>query len=165
MLDASRSRMKTMATSTSGGYAIREATSIVVSRDAALVALVRRASPDPWLVESCGDWRRIDQALGNRRVHLAILDDEAVPEGNRSELIDKIHKWFPDALIIYVAGKHSQTVERSARASGVLCYTSKPVEVERLEHLLRSLSHRSIEPSDAPYSTSGSPSGPVPPLR
>jgi DNA-binding NtrC family response regulator len=146
MLDASQSGMKAKVTSTSGGYAIREATSLVVSRDAAVVALVRRASPDPWLVESRGDWRRIGQALGNRRVHLVVLDDEAVPEGNHSELIDKIRTWFPDALIIYVAGKHSQTVERSARASGVLCYTSKPVEVERLEHLLRSLSHRSSEP-------------------
>ncbi len=165
MLDASRSGMKAMATSTSGGYAMREATSLVVSRDAALVALVRRASPDPWLVESRGDWRRIGQALGDRRVHLVLLDDEAVPEGNRSGLIDKIHKWFPDALIIYVAGKHNQAVERSARASGVLCYTSKPVEAERLEHLLRSLSHRSIEPSGARTRSAARRAEPLPPLR
>jgi DNA-binding NarL/FixJ family response regulator len=134
---------------THGRSARRETTSLLVTRDVGLVELVRRACPDPWLVESRGDWRRIGEAVGTRRVHVVVLDDDAVPEGNRRELIDNIHMWFPDVLIIYVAARHSQTVERSARASGVLCYTSKPVEAERLEHLLRSISHRFTEPSDA----------------
>ena len=130
-----------------GRFAAGEAMSLVVTRDAALVELVRRSCPFPWLVESRDDWRRIGETVRTRHVRVVVFDDDAVPEGNRSELIDNIHTWFPDVLIIYVAGQHSQMVERSARASGVLCYTSKPIEAERLEHLLRSLSHRLTESS------------------
>jgi hypothetical protein len=50
-------------------------------------------------------------------------------------------------MIIYVAGKHDASVERMARANGVLSYTSKPLEVGRLESLLKGLSHRPPESS------------------
>jgi response regulator of citrate/malate metabolism len=123
----------------SSRFGAGRATSLVVSRDAALAELVRRACPAPWAVEICRDWRRVGEIVGTYDVRLIVFDDDAVPEANRSELIDGIHVWSPQVLIVYVAGNHSEAVERSARAGGVLCYTSKPIDAERLEHLLRSL--------------------------
>jgi len=145
MLDALILPMNSLANM--GRFKGREATSLVVTRDSTLVELVRRTWPFPWLVENHDDWHRIGEIVRTRHVRVIIIDDDAVPEENRSELIENIHNCFSDVLIIYVAGKHSQAVERSARASGILSYTSKPVEAERLEHLLRSLSHRLTEPS------------------
>jgi DNA-binding NtrC family response regulator len=147
MLDALMLFMNSLANT--GRFTAREATSLVVTRDIGLVELVRRTWPFPWLVENHDDWHRIGATVRSHNVRVIIFDDDAVPEENRSELIENIHNCFPDVLIIYIAGKHSQAVERSARASGILSYTSKPVEAERLEHLLKSLSHRLTEPSGA----------------
>lgn len=119
-----------------------EATSLVVSRDPEVVTLVRRSCSARWCVDARGDWRQIETIAGSLEVGIVVFDDDVVPEEERSQLIANMHVWFPEALIIYVAGQHSQAVERLARAGGVLSYTSKPVDAERLESLLRSLSKR-----------------------
>jgi DNA-binding NtrC family response regulator len=98
-------------------------------------------------VEARDDWRRIDKASGGLDVGIVVLDDDVVPEAERSELIANLHTWFPHAMVIYVAGQHEASVERMARAGGVLSYTSKPVDVARLESLLRGLSSRRLESS------------------
>jgi hypothetical protein len=79
-------------------------------------------------------------------VEIVVLDDDVVPEGERRELIAGLRTWFPRAMIVYVAGAHGSSVERMARASGVLSYTAKPVDVARVERLLSCLSHRRLEP-------------------
>jgi DNA-binding NtrC family response regulator len=124
-----------------------EAASLVVSRAPDLVALVQRSCSPSWSVEARGDWRRIDKASGGLDVGIVVLDDDVVPEEERSDLIANLRTWFPHAMIIYIAGKHDAAVERMARAGGVLSYTSKPVDVARLESLLRGLSHRRLESS------------------
>lgn len=125
------------------------ATSLVVSRDKELIALVRRSCSPPWSVEARSDWHRAGKLVGSLGVAAVVFDDDVVPQKERSELIANIHVWFPQAVIIYVAGKHNREVECLAREGGVLSYTSKPVEAERLESLLRSLSHRgNTSPSD-----------------
>jgi DNA-binding NarL/FixJ family response regulator len=98
-------------------------------------------------VEARGDWRCIERAGGDFDVAIVVLDDDVVPEDERSDLIANIHGWFPQAMILYVAGKHGAAVERMARAAGVLSYTSKPVDVARVESLLKGLAHRRIEAS------------------
>lgn len=129
-----------------GRFGTGRAINLVVSRDAAVVELVHRACP---VVEIRSDWRLVGEIAGTYDVRVVVFDDDAVPEGNRSELIDDIHVWFPQVLIVYVAGNHSQAVERSARAGGILYYTSKPVDAERLDLLLRSL-YRSTRASGLP---------------
>jgi response regulator of citrate/malate metabolism len=142
MLDAFPDAMMTYANGTRARRT--EATSLVVSRDPEIVALVRRSCSALWCVEARDDWDRIDNITGNLGVGIIVVDDDVVPEEERSQLIANIHVWFPEGLIIYVAGNHSQAVERLARAGGVLSYTSKPVDAERLERLLRSLSSRAL---------------------
>src|SRR5262245_1373923 len=119
-----------------------EARSLVVSRDPSVVAVVRRSCSASWRVEVHRDWRRIEQITGRLDVGIVVVDDDLVSEGERSRLIANIHVWFPEGLIIYVAGNHSEAAERLARAGGVLTYTSKPVEAERLQGLLQRLSNR-----------------------
>jgi len=141
MLDAFLDGMMTYPSSAVRGRRT-EAMSLVVSRDPEIVALVRRSCSAPWYVEVRDDWRQIDNIIGNLDVGIVVIDDDVVPEEERSQLIANIHVWFPEGLIIYVASNHSQAVERLARAGSVLSYTSKPVDAERLERLLGSLSSR-----------------------
>ena len=122
-----------------------KAASLVVSRAPDLVSLVQRSCAPSWSVEARDDWSRIEKATGGPNVGIVVLDDDVVPEKERSGLIANLHAWFPHAMIIYVAGKHDASVERMARAGGVLSYTSKPVDVARLERLVRGLSHRRLE--------------------
>ncbi len=118
------------------------ATSLVVSRDPQLVALARRSCSAHWRVEALPDWRRIEKLVDRLHVGIVVFDDDVIPEEDRSQLIANLHMWFPEGLIIYVAGQHSEAVERVARVDGVLSYTSKPVDTDRIESLLRSLSNR-----------------------
>lgn len=147
MLDALPEGMMTSASGTVKGRRT-EAMSLVISRDPEIVALVRRSCSAPWCVEVRGDWRQTGDLAGNLDVGIVIVDDDVVPEEERSQLIANIHVWFPEGLIIYVAGSHSQAVERLARAGGVLSYTSKPIDAERVERLLSCLSSRA--PSRTP---------------
>jgi DNA-binding NtrC family response regulator len=134
-----------MRRSVSSAVRTPEAAGLVVSRAPDLFALVQRSCSPSWNVEAREDWRCIERAAGALEVGVVVLDDDVVPENQRSDLIANIHIWFPQAMIIYVAGKHDAGIERMARAAGVLSYTSKPVDVARLQSLLRSLSHRRLQ--------------------
>jgi DNA-binding NtrC family response regulator len=119
-----------------------EAMGLVVSHDPELISVVRRSCTEHWYVEVRRDWHQIHDIVGNLDVGIVVVDDDVVPEEERSRLIADIRVWFPESLIVYVAGNHSEAVERLARASGVLSYTSKPLDSERLERLLRNLATR-----------------------
>jgi hypothetical protein len=116
------------------------AMSLVFSRDPEVVDLVRRSCPRAWCVEVCETWGTVLAAMPKRQsVRIVLFDDEAVGEDERRARIEEIHVRFSEAFVIYVAGTHTQATERSARMGGVVCYTSKPLDAERLHLLLGSL--------------------------
>ena len=124
------------------------ATSLVLSRDPAVVDLIRRSCPHAWRTEVCESWSTVVGATRERHsVRIVVFDDDAVGdvgevgENERRQRIEEIHARFPEAFVIYVAGTHTAAIERSARMGGLLCYTSKPIDAERLESVLSRLYH------------------------
>ena len=119
-----------------------EPAALVLSHDGSLLELVLQACGPAWVVEPCFGCRAASQLLSGRTVRLAVVDDEALAESERSWFIDHVHRRSPDALIVYLASHHSPELERAIRTHGVLYYTAKPVETERLNQVLRGIAER-----------------------
>lgn len=119
-----------------------EPAALVLSRDGSLLELVLQACGPPWVVEPCLGCRAASQFLSERTIRLVVVDDEALAESERGWFIDHIHRRSPDALVVYLASRHSPELERAIRAHGVLHYTAKPVETDRLTQVLRGIAAR-----------------------
>ena len=68
-----------------------------------------------------------------------MVDDEHLLLSDRGWLLDKLQNWMPRALIVYIASQHAPNVEKLARWRGAGYYLSKPVDTERLTHLMEGL--------------------------
>ena len=77
--------------------------------------------------------------IPNGDCRVVVLDDEKLVEADRGWLLNKIQNWMPQAFIIYVASQHSADVERLARSRGAGYYLSKPIDIERLTHVIAGL--------------------------
>lgn len=115
---------------------------VVLSHDGSLLELVLQACVPPWVVEPCFGCRAASQMISERSIQLVVVDDEALAESEQGWFIDHVHRRSPDALIVYLASRHSPELERAIRAHGVLHYTAKPVETERLNRVLRGVAER-----------------------
>jgi response regulator RpfG family c-di-GMP phosphodiesterase len=71
-------------------------------------------------------------------VRLMIFDDQVVEENDRNWLLAKIRKYFPGAVLLYVAGSQSDRNEKRARTNGAQYYVSKPLSLERFGLVLQS---------------------------
>jgi DNA-binding NtrC family response regulator len=113
-------------------------TVVVFSADKELTALAQRAAPEPWKVENCEDPAIGREALSRPNVKLVIVDDEVVREDARGWLLDRIHRFVPQALLIYVAASHSPADEKRARSYAAQYYTAKPIDAERTLRVVQS---------------------------
>jgi DNA-binding NtrC family response regulator len=116
----------------------RSRTMVVFSVDQSVVEMAAAAAPSTWAVENCRDPHEARAVLGRPAIRLVILDDEAINESTRGWLLDRIHRYAPQALVIYVAASHDPENERRARASRVQYYTAKPLDTNRTLRVLRS---------------------------
>ncbi len=96
------------------------------------------AAPSTWAIQNCTDPQEARGALARPGVRLVIMDDEAINESTRGWLLDRIHRYAPHALVIYVAASHDAESERRARASRVQYYTAKPLDQDRTLRVLKS---------------------------
>lgn len=113
-------------------------TVVVFSADKELTELARQAAPHPWKVEPCEDPSLGRQVLQRPNVKVVIVDDEVVREDSRGWLLDRIHRFVPQALLIYVAASHSAADEKRARSYAAQYYTAKPIDVERTMRVVQS---------------------------
>jgi DNA-binding NtrC family response regulator len=139
--------MRSLATTTRASAA--EPIGLVVSLDGDLVRRVRGSCAAGWTVEELADGASLREAVGRLDVGLVVLDDERIPEADRAALMADLRVWFPRAPIVYVASAHSAGVERCARAGGIVAYTSKPLDGERLGRLVRGITSRRNPPRAA----------------
>jgi DNA-binding NtrC family response regulator len=100
--------------------------------------LAAAAVPATWEVHSCIDPHDARSLLTRPSVRLVIVDDEAIAHSTRGWLLDRIHRYAPHALVIYVAASHDLENERRARASRVQYYTAKPLDTTRTLRVLKS---------------------------
>jgi hypothetical protein len=113
-------------------------TLVLFSSDKELTALVRKIVKAPWKVELCEDPAIGREALARPSVRLVIVDDCAVDEEARGWLLDRIHKFVPQALLIYIASTHSEADERRARGYSAQYYTAKPLDTDRVARVIES---------------------------
>jgi DNA-binding response OmpR family regulator len=112
---------------------------LLLSDDMALANLVSGIVEQPWkLVRHGTDQRERREAFSQANVRLVIFDDQAVAESDHDMVLAQIRKHHPGIALLYVAASQSDANEKRARASGAHYYVSKPLSVERFEHVLRS---------------------------
>lgn len=113
-------------------------TLVVFSADKQLIAMVRKTIKPPWKIELCEDPAIGREALSRPSVRLVIVDDGAVDEEARGWLLDRVRKFVPQALLIYIASSHSEADERRARGYSAQYYTAKPLDEMRTSRVIES---------------------------
>ncbi|HVN30163.1 MAG TPA: hypothetical protein VMT64_16810 [Candidatus Binataceae bacterium] len=116
----------------------RAPTLVLFSADKALTGLVKKTVAAPWKIETCEDPAIGREALSRPSVRLVIVDDGAVDEEARGWLLDRIRKFVPQALLIYIASSHSEADERRARGYSAQFYTAKPLDFDRVARVIES---------------------------
>jgi DNA-binding response OmpR family regulator len=113
-------------------------TLVLFSADRELTALVKKSVKAPWKIELCEDPAIGREALARPSVRLVIVDDGAVDEEARGWLLDRIRKFVPQALLIYIASTHTEADERRARRYSAQYYTAKPLDIDRTARVIES---------------------------
>ncbi len=113
-------------------------TLLLLSRDEAIAGLVADASKTGWKVAQHRETHALHSLFGEPNVRLVILDDEAVDEHDRGRLLAQIRRRIPSASLLYVAAGHTEDNEKRARTGGAHYYVSKPLALERFNHILQS---------------------------
>jgi len=114
----------------------RHPTILALSDDHDLVELLLKNCGGPWKIKVTADFTSYLNLVPNGDCRVVVIDDEKLLEADRGWLLHKITNWMPQAFIVYVASQHNAEVERLARSRGAGYYLSKPVDKERLAHLL-----------------------------
>jgi hypothetical protein len=125
-------------TPTTESRRLAEPTLVLFSADKELTALVRKTVKTPWKIELCEDPAIGREALSRPSVRLVIVDDGAVDEEARGWLLDRIRKFVPQALLIYIASTHSEADEKRARGYSAQYYTAKPLDIDRTARVIES---------------------------
>ncbi len=123
-------------------------TLVLFSADKELIALVRKTVTAPWKIELCEDPAIGREALARPSVRLVIVDDGAVDEEARGWLLDRIRKFVPQALLIYIASTHSEADERRARSYSAQYYTAKPLDIDRTARVIESFARTAMARDD-----------------
>ena len=120
------------------GHPLVAPTLLLFSADKELTALVRNTVAAPWKIELIEDPAIGREALSRPSVRMVIVDDGAVDEEARGWLLDRIRKFVPQALLIYIASSHSEADERRARGYSAQYYTAKPLDSGRIARVIES---------------------------
>jgi len=111
---------------------------VLFSADRELASLVRKSVKTPWKIELCEDPAIGREVLSRPSVRMVIVDDGSVDEEARGWLLDRIRKFVPQALLIYIASAHSEADERRARGYAAQYYTAKPLDMDRTARVIES---------------------------
>jgi DNA-binding response OmpR family regulator len=111
-------------------------TLVLFSADKELTALVRKTVKAPWKIELCEDLAIAREALSRPSVRLVIVDDGAVDKEARGWLLDRIRKFVPQVLLIYIASAHTEADERRARGYSAQYYTARPLDIDRTARVI-----------------------------
>lgn len=113
-------------------------TLLLASDDQSLIELIRRVVRAPWVVAHVSARCKSKETLAQRNVRLIVLDDDGMDESDCGWLLHQAARQMPRAAVLYIAGSHTDYVEKRARASGAHFYISKPLPSGRFEYVLGS---------------------------
>jgi DNA-binding NtrC family response regulator len=111
---------------------------ILLTADDAIAELASTIARAPWRFERRSDIDGFADLLRTADIGLVVLDDEIIAEGDRGWLLAQVRRNLPDAMVLYVAAEQTSENEKRARAGGASFYTSKPIQPDHLESVLRS---------------------------
>lgn len=111
---------------------------VLFSVDESIIELVRCGLGDAWRLDQCSNPSDARTFLVRSGVGIVVIDDAEIEEVARGWVLDRVRRWASDALIAYIASKHSEEVERSVRSNGVQFYLSRPLDRELTIRVLRS---------------------------
>ncbi len=117
----------------------RHPTILALSDDRGLIELLLKTCDRPWKVKVTDDLASCLHLIPDGDCRVVVVDDQNLAEVDRGWLLNRIQNWIPQAFIIYIASEHGPDVERTARSRGAGYYLSKPLDSERLTHLLGGL--------------------------
>ncbi|MHC4248264.1 MAG: sigma-54-dependent transcriptional regulator [Planctomycetota bacterium] len=101
------------------------------------------------------------RALGDFAPHVVILDIR-LPDGDGLDCLRKMKKAQPDVEAIMVTGFGEVESAVAAMKLGACDYVQKPVEIEKLEEVLRRACQKVRGRADGPRTASEAPSDPAP---
>ncbi len=111
---------------------------LLVSRDDKLKGQIkdalRTAGVRPFCLEGATRGQECLVRLKGRRGCFIVIDDD-LPDMTGADLLEAVRAGDREALIVYVATRHSLELERRIRRLGVLYYTAKPPEPSELVRL------------------------------
>lgn len=115
---------------------------LLLTADDLIAELAATFARAPWRLERRSDIDGFADLLRTADIGLVVLDDEIIAEGDRGWLLTQVRRILPDAMVLYVAAEHTSENEKRARAGGASFYTSKPIQPDHLESVLRSFMER-----------------------
>jgi DNA-binding NtrC family response regulator len=118
---------------------------VMFSADKELTALIKKIAAAPWKIQRCEDPTIGREALSYPNVRLVIVDDAAVDEEARGWLLDRIRRFVPQALLIYIASTHTPNDEMRARRYSAQFYTAKPLDLDRTGRVIEAFIRTATE--------------------
>ena len=137
---------QSLASSGTGSSGRAVAPSLVLfSADKELSGLVQKIAAAPWKIERCEDPTLGREILSRPNVRLVLVDDATIDEEARGWLLDRIRRFVPQALLIYIASSHSPNDEMRARRYSAQYYTAKPLDLDRTARVIQAFIQTAVE--------------------
>lgn len=95
---------------------------------------------EPYEVLAAGSAAQALEILAKERIHV-VVSDERMPSVSGSELLERIHRDYPDVVRIMLTGHASLLASVQAINDGLYRFLSKPIAPEELRRVLRDALH------------------------
>jgi DNA-binding NtrC family response regulator len=115
-------------------------------------ALLRKEAYD---ILTAGSGQDALELLGKNRVDV-VISDERMPSMTGSELLERIHRDYPDIVRIMLTGEASLEVSVRAIKDGLFRFLSKPIEPDELRRVVASALSAKQANVDEPFARQAS---------
>jgi len=95
---------------------------------------------EPYELLAAGSATQALAILAKERIHV-VVSDERMPSVSGSELLERVHRDYPDVVRIMLTGQASLLASVQAINDGLYRFLSKPIAPEELRRVLRDALH------------------------
>ena len=95
---------------------------------------------EPYQLLAAGSAAQALGILAKERIHV-VVSDERMPLVSGSELLERVHRDYPDIVRIMLTGQASLLASVQAINDGLYRFLSKPIAPEGLQRVLRDALH------------------------
>ena len=95
---------------------------------------------EPYELLAAGSAAQALEILAKERIHV-VVSDERMPSVSGSELLERVHRDYPDIVRIMLTGQASLLASVQAINDGLYRFLSKPIAAVELRRVLRDALH------------------------